>query len=37
MNNTRDLVERALAFVLLMMALSGIVFGVASMTGGGFS
>ena len=37
MNNTRDLVERALVFVLLMMALSGIVFGVASMTGTAFS
>jgi hypothetical protein len=37
MNNARDLVERALAFVLLMIALSGIVFGVASMAGTGLS
>ena len=35
MNNVRDLVERALAFVLLMTALSGIAFGVASMAGTG--
>jgi hypothetical protein len=35
MYNVRDLVERALAVALLMTALSGIAFGVASMAGTG--
>ena len=36
MNNVRDILERALVFILLMMALSGIAFGVANMAGAGF-
>ena len=33
MHNIRDLLERALVFLLLLMALSGIAFGVANMAG----
>ena len=38
MYNAKDFVERALFFFLLILALSGIAFGVASManTGGAF-
>lgn len=35
MHNIRDLLERALVFLLLLMALSGIAFGVANMAGAG--
>lgn len=35
MNNARDFVERALVFLLLILALSGIVFAVSSVAGTG--
>ena len=37
MRDLRDLIERALVFFILMMALSGIAFGVANVSAAGLS